>query len=249
MTGGGDGLIGVVLAAGAGRRLQPLTDELPKTLLPVKGETTILELTLRNLAAQGIADVVVVTGFAEGRVRAVVPELEARCGVRIELVYNDKATVWNNAYSLWCAREHFARGVLLCNGDTVHPVEMQRRLLSQRGPGLLLALDTHKPLGEEEMKVVLDGSLLRRINKAIPPADAHGEYVGLTIIEPVVGDALTDALERTFQRDPGLYYEDAYQDLLDRGGEVHAAPVSPIGWIEVDNHEDLARARAITAEY
>ena len=52
----------------------------------------------------------------------------------LELVFNDKAEEWNNAYSLWCAREHFAEGVLLVNGDTVHPPSVQETLLAARGP-------------------------------------------------------------------------------------------------------------------
>ena len=55
-------VIGMVLAAGAGRRLRPDTDGLPKTLLPVDGPTTILDIALRNLAAVGLRDVVVVVG-------------------------------------------------------------------------------------------------------------------------------------------------------------------------------------------
>ena len=75
----------------------------------------------------------------------------------LETVFNPKAEEWNNCYSLWSAREHFARGVLLCNGDTVHPPEVEERLLAGRGHAeLVLALDDAKTLGEEEMKVLLE---------------------------------------------------------------------------------------------
>ena len=57
--------------------------------------------------------------------------------------------------------------------------------------------------------------------------------------------ALTEALEATWRRDPGLYYEDGYQELADRGGEVAAAPIGDVEWVEVDDHRDLRRARAI----
>jgi choline kinase len=49
------------------------------------------------------------------------------------LVPNDRAHRWNNAYSLWLAREHFARGALLVNGDTVHPASVEKTLLAARG--------------------------------------------------------------------------------------------------------------------
>jgi NDP-sugar pyrophosphorylase family protein len=57
-------VIGMVLAAGASRRLRPDTDALPKALLPVDGDTTILDIALRNLAAAGITEVVIVVGHA-----------------------------------------------------------------------------------------------------------------------------------------------------------------------------------------
>jgi choline kinase len=137
-------MIGMVLAAGAGRRLRPYTDTLPKALVPVDGETTILDIALRNLAEVGLTDVVIVVGYAAEAVETRLDDLQSKYGVKITLVYNDKAEEWNNAYSLWLAREHFAQGALLVNGDTVHPVSVERTLLAERGPGILLALDTVK---------------------------------------------------------------------------------------------------------
>jgi choline kinase len=243
-------VIGLVMAAGASRRLRPDTDQLPKTLLPVDGETTILDIALRNLAAVGLSDVIVIVGYAAAAIADRVPELEKRHGVALELIYNARAEEWNNAYSLWLAREHFARGVLLVNGDTVHPVSVEKTLLAARealaGADLILALDDAKKLADEEMKVVLnDRGLMTRITKLMDPADAHGEYIGATLIDPGAAAGLADALETTWQRDPGLYYEDGYQELADRGGAVAAAPIGVVEWVEVDDHRDLQRAREI----
>ncbi len=246
-------MIGLVLAAGAGKRLQPLTDSLPKTLLPVDGDRSILDVALANLRHVGLEEVVVVTGFGADRVTERVPELERRHGVRLELVFNPKAEEWNNAYSLWCAREAFAQGALLVNGDTVHPAAVEERLLEKRrnagasdGHEVLIAVDQAKPLGAEEMKVhVSPGGLLERINKNLDPANADGEYIGLTLIEPEAAGPLADALETTWRRDPSLYYEDGFQELADRGGRIGIAPIGEVEWVEVDDHDDLARAREV----
>ena len=128
-------MIGMVLAAGASRRLRPDTDELPKALLPVAGETTILDIALRNLAAVGLHEVVIIVGHAAHAIADRTAELEAVHGVTLELVHNGRALEWNNAYSLWLAREYFSRGVLLVNGDTVHPVSVEKTLLAARGSG------------------------------------------------------------------------------------------------------------------
>lgn len=243
-------MIGLVLAAGAGRRLRPETDELPKTLLPVNGEATILDLALHNLSQVGLTDVAVVVGYAAEAVRRRQAELERRHRVRLELVMNDRAEEWNNVYSLWLARDYFRHGALLLNGDTVHPVSVEKTLLGGRGPELLLAVDDNKPLADEEMKVLFDeNGQLVRIHKALDPATAHGEYIGATLIEPEAAAPLAEALEATWQRNPDLYYEDAFQEYADRGGQVRGVSIGAVEWIEVDNHSDLARAREIACRY
>jgi choline kinase len=243
-------MIGMVLAAGAGRRLRPYTDTLPKAMVPVDGETTILDIALRNLAQVGLTDVAVVVGYRAEAVEAVRTDLAARYGVRLTLVHNDRAEEWNNAYSLWLARERFADGALLVNGDTVHPVSVEKTLLAQRGPGILLAIDDVKPLAEEEMKTTFDAAgQLTRITKLMDPAEAFGEYIGATLIEPHAAAGLAEALEATWRRDPNLYYEDGYQEYADRGGEVRAATIGAVDWVEVDNHDDLTKAREIACRY
>jgi len=237
----------MVLAAGAGRRLRPDTDALPKALLPVADQTTILDIALRNLAAVGLADVVVVVGHAAEVIADRAPALERAHDVTLTLVHNDRAREWNNAYSLWLAREHFASGALMVNGDTVHPVGVEKALLAARGrAGVIVAIDNVKPLADEEMKVVLGKSgFLAKITKQMDPALADGEYIGATLIESEAALPLADSLEATWRRDPGLYYEDGYQELADRGGDIAVAPIGAIDWVEVDDHKDLARAREI----
>ncbi len=262
----------MVLAAGAGRRLRPDTETLPKALLPVDGQVTILDIALRNLAAVGLRDVVIVVGYAADAVRNRLAGLEREHGVRLTLVDNDRAEEWNNAYSLWLAREHFAAGALLVNGDTVHPVSVEKTLLAagrgaagrgaagqgaagQAGdddvtpqPGIIIAVDDIKRLAEEEMKVIIDsGGRLMRITKLMDPALAHGEYIGATLIGASAAAALAAALEATWRRDPSLYYEDGFAELVDRGGAIAVAPIGEVEWVEVDNHDDLRRAREIAA--
>jgi choline kinase len=237
---------GLVLAAGPGRRLHPLTDDLPKTLLPLDDGRTILDLALANLSAAGLRDVIVVTGFAAERVEERAADLERRHGVRLELLLNERAEEWNNAYSLWLARDAFAGGALLVNGDTVHPASVEETLLAARGPGVLLAVDREKHLGEEAMKILLsERGTLEQISKEIDPASAAGEYIGVALIEPSAAEPLADALEATWRREPSLYYEDGFQELADRGGEIHVAPIGAVDWVEVDDHSDLARAREL----
>ncbi len=239
-------MIGLVLAAGAGRRLRPYTDTLPKALVPIGDGITVLDGTLRNFAEVGLTDAAVIIGYAGDAVRERQALLEKRYGVRLHLVDNDKAETWNNAYSLWCARDYLGEGVILANGDTVHPVTVEQTLLDARGPQVVLALDTVKNLAEEEMKVAWDADRgLTRITKLMDPSTAYGEYIGVTLIEASAAIPLTDALQATWERDPDLYYEDGYQELVDRGVRVDVQPIGAVDWVEIDDHADLARAKEI----
>ena len=189
----------------------------------------------------------VVTGYAAGAVEDRKAALERDHGVRLQLVFNPRAEEWNNAYSLWCARELLRRG---------RPARQRRHGPPAGGRGeaagrarsddIVLALDDAKALGDEEMKVQLsDDGWMTRINKALDPASSQGEYIGLTLIEPAPPPRLADALEATWQRDPQLYYEDGYQEFADRGGRIGVAPIGAVEWVEVDDHADLARAREV----
>jgi choline kinase len=250
-------MIGLVLAAGAGRRLRPYTDTLPKALVPVGPEgdeesKTVLDIALENFAAVGLTDVAVVVGYRKEAVYERREALEQKYGVKITLVDNDKAEEWNNAYSLWCARDVIKQGALLANGDTVHPVSVEKTLLDARGQGqkIILAIDTVKNLADEEMKVVVDPEKgVRQITKLMDPAEAGGEYIGLTLIEPEAAEELVDALKTTFERDPQLYYEDGYQEMVNRGIKIDVAPIGDVEWVEIDNHDDLAKGREIACRY
>jgi choline kinase len=148
--------------------------------------------------------------------------------------------------------------VLLVNGDTVHPRSVEDVVLARAGAGqdnspggpplgrIIIAIDDVKALADEEMKVTLDpAGLMTAITKLMDPELAHGEYMGVTLIEASAAVGLADALEATWRRDPSLYYEDGFAEFARRKGAVLAAPIGTVDWVEVDNHADLERARAI----
>lgn len=250
-------MIGLVLAAGAGRRLRPYTDSLPKALVPVgpagiEDSITVLDLTLGNFAEIGLTEVGIIVGYRKEAVYDHKDALEAKYGLKITLIDNDKAEEWNNAYSLWCGRDALKDGVILANGDTVHPVSVEKTLLAARGDGkrIILALDTVKKLADEEMKVVVDPDKgVRKITKLMEPAEATGEYIGVTLIEGDAAADLADALKTVWETDPQQFYEHGYQELVNRGFKIDVAPIGDVKWVEIDNHDDLAKGREIACQY
>ena len=250
-------MIGLVLAAGAGRRLRPYTDSLPKALVPVgpagiEDSITVLDLTLGNFAEIGLTEVGIIVGYRKEAVYDRKAALEEKYGLKITLIDNDKAEEWNNAYSLWCGRDALKDGVILANGDTVHPVSVERTLLAARGEGkkIILALDTVKKLADEEMKVVVDPDKgVQKITKLMEPSEATGEYIGVTLIEGAAAAELADALKTVWETDPQQFYEHGYQELVNRGFRIDVAPIGEVKWVEIDNHDDLAKGREIACQY
>ena len=239
-------MIGMVLAAGAGSRLGDETADLPKTLLGVDGDRTILDIALGNFAQVGLSDAVIVTGHAHDRLAERVPGLERATASSSSSSTTTRRSSGTTATRCgWRAR----RSPRACCSPTATPCTRLRsrsRCSPPAAPELLIAVDDVKPLGAEEMKVhVTADGYLDRINKALDPATAQGEYIGVTLIEPAAAGPLADALEATWRRDTTLYYEDGFQELADRGGRVGIAPIGAVEWVEVDDHVDLARAREV----
>lgn len=235
---------GLILAAGAGRRLRPFTDHLPKSLVPVGADgSSVLDATLSNLAAAQCARVTIVVGYCAGEIASRVRDWETKHRLSIELIVNDRAEEWNNAYSLWCAREALADGCLLANGDTLHPASVTRTMLAVDHEEITLAIDDRKLLGDEEMKVVLTaGGSVGRISKGLAH-DADGEYIGVSRIPAASGDRLVEALERTWTSDSNAFYEGAFQLLVDEGVQIRTQPIGDVSWIEIDTLDDLSAAK------
>ena len=105
-------------------------------------------------------------------------------------------------------------------------------------------------LFRSEMKLTVDKQgNLSKITKQMDPKSAYGEYIGLTLVEPDAADELEASLEATWRLNPDLYYEDGYQEYVDRGGTIGLQPIGEVSWVEVDNHDDLAKARLIACHY
>lgn len=90
---------------------------------------------------------------------------------------------------------------------------------------------------------------LTRITKLMDPAQAAGEYIGVSWLPSTIGPDLTSALEATFTRDPNLYYEDGYQEMVNRGSRIDVQPIGDLDWVEIDDLDDLEIGRRIACHY
>jgi choline kinase len=229
----------VLLCAGSSTRLRPLTDDRPKCLLDVGGET-ILGRAVRTLLSVGIRRLVIATGYrAEDVEKALVG-----CPAEVVHRHNAEYASTQNAVSLLRCRDAVEDGGFLkLDGDVLFEREAIERLLADSAD-LSVAVEKRDDLGEEEMKVIVEAGRIRAFGKKLDPRRSHGESIGIEKIAPGAAPKLFAGLARAY--DAGrtdLYYEDVYGELIMEGMNAHAVDVSDLPWIEIDTAEDLARAR------
>ena len=234
----------VILAAGFASRLRPLTDDRPKCLLKIDGET-ILTRMIRSVMTSGIDKIVLVAGY---RAEMITQHLDANfgSGLNVEFVLNTGYSGNNNAYSLWMSREKVKGDFLLMDGDIVFDGEIISRLRESSAPALF-AVSRHE-LGDEEMKVRVDqGMRITEISKEIPPDEAYGESVGIEIFRGGHVDSLFETLHRRISHEKRIneYYESSFQEMIDKGAVVHALDIGSSRAVEIDFAEDLSAARSL----
>lgn len=232
----------VILAAGVASRLRPLTDQTPKCLLELGG-VSILRRTVEALRANGIARVVIVTGYLHTMIEAHVQRHWPGLGIRF--VHNRDYATTNNIHSLWLAREAVGAGeMLLLDSDILfHPGIIGALLAAPHAD--CLALSRAHAVGEEEIKVRLDDDgRIVAISKTVPVAEAAGESIGIERFSPSFTARLFMVIEEMVRREgrSDVFYEAAFERVIAAGHPLHAVDVSAWPCMELDTVEDFQRA-------
>jgi len=229
----------VILAAGVGRRLYPLSRKVPKCMLRV-GDRPLLSQIMGNLLGVGIKKILVVTGHGSKSVESLINSFR---GGSTRYLYNPNYAQMNNCYSLWLALGEVKDGFLIYNSDLLCGRGLVRRIVEAPAEDSLL-VDSGKILGSEEMKVKLDEEdRISRINKDIPPAQANGEYIGIAKFSRQGGKVLKAYLDSLIKRgEVDQFYEVAF-DLLAKSYPLYGGCFKGEPWVEIDDFEDLRRAR------
>lgn len=235
----------ILLSAGKGSRLLPLTAERPKCLIELSGRS-LLEWQLDALAGAGIGEVVVVTGFREELVEEVITP---RPGVRT--LFNPFYHVADNLGSVWLARAEFDRDVLLLNGDTlVSPALLARVVKAEPGP-IAVTVDEKDDYDADDMKVLREGDRLQRIGKALEPGAYNAESIGLLAFRGEGPRLFVNQVDRMMRQPDGTrrWYLRAIDALAQAGADVRTVSIRGEEWQEVDFPEDVEQARALTARW
>jgi choline kinase len=235
----------IILAAGVGRRLAPLTARAPKALVLVGG-SPLLGRQLRALKEAGFPRVVIVTGYRSELVEAFVNRRE--WGLAVTCKRNPRFRTTNNIVSLLTVREALEDGFCLLNSDIIFDHSILNDV-ARKDQGNWLVVDTDEPLGAEEMKVELDShGVISRVSKGLSPAGSGGEYIGIAVFDPQGAATIIESARRLVaQHHTDLYYEDAIDAVTD---QLLPRAIETRGrlWTEIDDVEDYARASVIAAK-
>jgi choline kinase len=236
-------MMAVLLCAGGGTRLRPLTDDRPKAMMDVGGET-ILHRAVRLLLDVGVRELVVATGYREEAVRAAL----ATCPVPVTYCHNAAFDRTQNSVSLeLCAGALAGKPFFKLDGDVLfHRAILER--LSEDSAELSTAVERRDDLGDEEMKVVTRGDVITSFGKRLDPRVCYGESIGIEKLTGAASTTLFRALGEAVKAGrTDLYYEDVYSELIDQGLSSRAVDITDLAWIEIDTPCDLERARRLVA--
>ncbi len=237
----------IVLSAGQGRRLLPLTKEVPKCLLAVDGEERVLEFQLEALARCGIERATVMVGFGAERVESFIAS-HSFPGLTVDTFFNPLYSTTDNLVTCWLARGMMNEDFLLLNGDTLFEDRALRTALESPGP-ITVTIDKKSKYDDDDMKVSLDerGRLLA-IGKTLSGDEVNAESIGMLLFRDSGPKTWVDALERAVRQPEALkaWYLSVINSLAQES-PVETACIEGLWWREIDSPEDLAEVRSSLA--
>ncbi|MEQ8514441.1 MAG: phosphocholine cytidylyltransferase family protein [Chromatocurvus sp.] len=236
----------VILSAGQGSRLLPLTEKRPKCAIEIAG-TPVLEWQLRSISrCPEVDEVVVVTGYATDQVEAIVADFNSE-GVRVRSLHNPFFAASDNLGTCWIARHEMQEPFVLINGDTLFEAEILQRLLGSATQGpITLTVDRKAEYDEDDMKIILDGGRLRQVGKKLDMEKVNGESIGMTRFTDKGANVFRAELERSMRFGSGLkrWYLSAI-DVIAQKHPVRACFIDGLSWCEIDTHADVESANDV----
>ncbi|MDA0755569.1 MAG: phosphocholine cytidylyltransferase family protein [Proteobacteria bacterium] len=238
----------IILAAGVGSRIRPLTDNCPKSLLKINGKT-ILEMMLSHIKTCGINEVIFVLGYLQDQIKNYVktkfPDLI------VQFITNEKYEVTNTGYSLMLTKDFVKNSTFIkFDADVVFDINILKTLIASEYDNCL-CIDKNINLDAEEIKVIIkDDNRVVKASKTVNPLDAIGESIGIEKISGETAHTLFNDLELMMKDEQyhQEYYEAAYERLIEKDVPFYALDISGLRWTEIDTKEDFMLAGKIFSQ-
>ncbi len=238
----------IILSAGQGKRLSPLTDTRPKCLVELSGRS-VLSWQLRHLATAGVTEAVVVTGFSADAVEAEIAGLDLP-GIKVRSLFNPFFSVTDNLATCWMARHEMVGDFLILNGDTLFEPAIAMSLLA--APPAAITVTINRKEGgydADDMKVRTEGPMLRDIGKTIETYDA--ESIGFLRFDAEGAALFVRTVEAAMRVPHSLrrWYLSIIAEIAQAHGVVRAHSIEGLQWAEMDVLEDIPANEALAAQW
>lgn len=239
-------MIAVILAAGMGTRLRPLTDEIPKPLLEMNG-LTLLERMIKNCMNEGIEKFIVVTGYYSQKVDDLCSQLEDKYSIQIRTIKNENYDTTNTSVSTFLASSFIENNetgedFILINGDNVLDPQIIHNIVESQHSSLII--DNFKELNEESFKLIIDNDEIRDIGKQLNIEESSGEFIGISKVISADLPNFNKILDELISDDSQNYYDYAYQNLS-KLTHLEYVFTDGLEWTEIDDHVDYQKAQSI----
>ncbi|MFP6817073.1 MAG: phosphocholine cytidylyltransferase family protein [Pseudomonadales bacterium] len=237
----------IILSAGQGRRLLPLTAGKPKCGVDIAGRS-LLDWQLGEIARCDVEEVVVVSGFHAD----VVDELVAGfTGLPVRTLHNPFYDASDNLGTCWVARHEMKEPFIILNGDTLFEAAVLQKLLATPiDAPITLVTDRKDNYDDDDMKVAVRDGRLQRVSKRLESELVTGESIGMMAFRESGPRLFVDEIEALMRTDQGLklWYLSAIDDLA-RAGHVNVCDIHPLSWCEVDDRADLDNAATVVTSW
>jgi L-glutamine-phosphate cytidylyltransferase len=238
----------IILSAGQGSRLLPLTADRPKCLIDFSGQS-LIAWQIQMLAANGVADFHIVTGFMTDMVERELDSLRSDA-IRVTVHFNPFYKVADNLGSCWIVREQMHEDFLILNGDTLISSDIAARVQSGSDWPITVTVDEKDSYDSDDMKVNRDGTRLTMIGKTLTAQQSNAESIGFLAFRGEGAELFREAV-RQFMRTPAGV-ENWYLKVIDAiapTGKVGTVSIKGMDWAEVDFLNDIEAAALLTANW
>lgn len=236
----------ILLSAGQGSRLLPLTAERPKCLIDFSGRS-LLAWQVEMLARCGVKHIDVVTGFMTDMVDA---EIHAISDPRVTVTarFNPFYKVADNLGSCWIVREAMHHDFLILNGDTLISEEIVAQVQAGSEWPIAVTVDIKQGYDSDDMKVSRGpNGQLHRIGKTLTAAESNAESIGFLAFRGEGADLFRNAVRAAMRTPEGVqHWYLKVIDSLAPTGKVGTVSIEGLGWAEVDFLNDIEIATKLT---
>lgn len=229
----------IILAAGKGTRLYPLTLEKPKCLLEVGGKS-VIDRQIAAIHEMGIEDVVVVVGYKK---EIIIREVGTK--VRYREYLNFKET--NNLHTLWSIRDELKSEFICFFADLIFDTDVIRKAMESMDD-ICMVCNTQKVL-EGTMRIELTDKKITGVGGHISASEGSGNFLGIAKFSEQGANILLNQMGKMVSSHKNDYYTIAIDTLAKKGIDIGYVTVHDSVWIEIDTKEDLAKACKLIADH